>query len=135
MKVLLAIALLTASTAASAQSNSSCCRQEALDYRAAMMPVQRALNLAFLAGICRLRSERYFEVMSTSAQLYAMQQAQKFGITNEEMTSADADAKEILSAEAANARKSHELMCHDLARDPRLDRLDDVERQITSNFH
>ncbi|CAN7380882.1 hypothetical protein LJR220_003384 [Bradyrhizobium sp. LjRoot220] len=122
--------------AANAQGDASCCSEKALEYRKIMMPVQRALDMAYRAGICRLRSEHYFRTLSDSAMRYAMQESRRIGITNAEMSAADAAAKAILADEAKAAGNEDILKsCPHLARDPRLLQLDQLRSEILGNYH
>lgn len=137
MRDLLAFLLILVVTApAPAQSGAKCCSEKALEYRKIMMPVQRALDMAYRAGICRLRSEVYFRTLSESAVVFSMQEARRIGITDAEMSAADADAKQIL-ADEARASGTQDILrtCDQLARDPRLLQLDDLRLEIIGNYH
>lgn len=136
MRALSAIAFVLWCAPAIAQDDSKCCSERALDYRQVMMPVQRALDLAYHAGICGLRSQQYFTSLTTSAQMFAMSEARRIGITNAEMVAADTAAKQILADErkAAGGRPLHET-CGELVNSRKMDQLDEIQRQVTGNYH
>lgn len=137
MRGLLAFLLLLAvTTPAPAQSGAKCCSEKALEYRKIMMPVQRALDLAYRAGICQLRSEAYYSTLAVSAQIFSMQEARRIGITDIEMSLADADIRKILTGEAKAAGTEDILQtCDRLVHDPRLLQLDELRREIVGNYH
>jgi hypothetical protein len=135
MRPALIVAVLLSCGPAMGQDSAKCCSERALEYRKIMMPVQRALALAYHAGICRLRSERYFSSLTTSAQVFAMTEARRIGITNAEMADADAAAKQIIAKERKEAgdRPLHET-CGDLVNSPKLLQLDEIQRQVTGGY-
>ena len=132
-----ALVLIAIAAPATAQSGAQCCRQEVLDYRAHMMPLQRAIDLAYWAGICQLRSERYLTSITTFAVMHAQRQARALGISAREMSEADADAKQILRTEA-ESQGGQDLFkrCAFLrSHMDRLDQLDALQSRITGNYH
>jgi hypothetical protein len=137
MKALLAFLLLLVGTAPTpAQSGAKCCSEKALEYRKIMMPVQRAVDLAYRAGVCQLRSEAYYSTLAVSSQILSMQTARDLGINDLEMSIVDADIRKTLAGEIrASGTEDILKTCDQLARDPRLLQLDDLRRQMVGNYH
>lgn len=137
MRAVLAGLLIVAAIApARAESRVPCCSERALEYRKLMMPYQRAVDLAYRAGICQLRSEAYYKTLATSVVVFSMQEASRIGISDVERSLADSDAQKILDAEARkNGTQDILKTCGHLARDPRLLDLDDLRRQIIGSYH
>ena len=118
------------------RDDATCCSERALEYRKLMMPMQRALDLGHRAGICQLRSEQYFRTLSDGIVIFAMKEARRIGVTNEEMSAADRAAHQILAQEARDNGTTDILQtCDRLRRDPRLMQLDNLQRELTGNYH
>lgn len=128
--------LTIAAVPASAKNPSRCCSEGALEYRQIMMPYQRAVDLAYRAGICQLRSEAYYRTLATSVVVFSMREASRIGISDTERSLADSDAQKILDTEAKqNGTQDILKTCDRLARDPKLLDLDELRREIIGPYH
>ena len=106
------------------------------EYRRKMMPIKRAIHYAVWAGMCRLRSERYVETLTSSAQIFAMQESRRLGITGADMVAADAEFERILQQEGAESGSpDFTEICDGIRNSPKLDALDLVYREVTGNYH
>ncbi|MHC2433138.1 lysozyme inhibitor LprI family protein [Bradyrhizobium sp. USDA 4451] len=120
-----------AMAAARAQSNAS---QALLDYEATMRPLIRATELANKAAICGLRSDRYQGTFRT-AQLLTMSKL-TVHLTQDELLAADVDMqKAVAGARSEIGLPDLDIACRTLLSDSYLQQLDEMERELTANYH
>ncbi len=114
-----------------------------LEYEATMRPFQINFGIAYAAGICQLRSDRYFTIFREARQLIYENERQRHRLSAAEWAVADADMTQVLS-DVLSRIGTHSVggsginlitACQKLANGPELDQLDVVERKLTGNYH
>ncbi|WP_338821626.1 lysozyme inhibitor LprI family protein [Bradyrhizobium septentrionale] len=117
--------------AARAQSNAS---GALLDYENTMRPLIRATELANKAAICGLRSDRYQRTFKT-AQLLTMSKL-TVHLTQDELLAADVDMQKTVGGTRSEiGLPDLDIACRTLLSGSYLQQLDEMERELTANYH
>jgi hypothetical protein len=96
-----------------------------------LLKAHRNFVLAFNASICRLRSDLWFGVMRRAWDQYAEEIIREDGITY-------AQANALLQKVRSNIEMEFgpfPAICKALLDSPIMDRLDEIERRVTGNYH
>jgi hypothetical protein len=106
------------------------------EYVATMLRFQFYYDTAYHAGLCRVRSDVYFNVFRLAQVKISFGLAQKLGLSRDEMSIADREVNRQF-AKAREGVPEFDIIkgCEYLRTSPSMDELDSVQRSLTGNYH
>lgn len=104
-----------------------------LEYEAKMIELTRITKLAEVAGICQLRSERWFEVFRTNYLMFRTNEATRLKLSNAEIAAANVKIQSIGGPQIQLVGPGN--TCEKMLNSPVMDQLDAFERKLTGNYH
>jgi hypothetical protein len=106
------------------------------EYVATMLRFQFYYDTAYHAGLCRVRTDAYFNVFRLAQVKVSFGLAQKLGLSRDEMSIADREVNRQF-AKAREGVPEFDIIkgCEYLRTSPSMDELDRVHRSLTGNYH